>query len=48
MVSIAIYIAGGALAFVAPWIAYALFAAVAVIWLVPDRRISRRLNDGQG
>ena len=26
---------------------YALFAAVAVIWLIPDRRISRRLDDGK-
>jgi len=47
IVSIAIYVTGGALAFVTPWLAYALFAAVAVIWLVPDRRISRRLDDGK-
>jgi len=40
--SLALYLAGSALAFVNPWIAYGLFATVAVIWLVPDRRISRR------
>jgi uncharacterized membrane protein len=39
--SVALYAAGAALAFVSPWISYALFAAVAVIWFVPDRRLSR-------
>ena len=32
----------GRVAFVSPWIAYALFATVSVIWFVPDRRLSRR------
>jgi hypothetical protein len=32
------------LAFVAVWIALALYVAVAVIWLVPDRRIERTLS----
>jgi uncharacterized membrane protein len=44
-ISIALYVTGGALAFVNAWIAYGLFATVAVIWLVPDRRISRRLQE---
>lgn len=39
--SLAIYAAGAALAFVTPWISYALFAAVAMMWFVPDRRLSR-------
>ena len=30
-------------AFVSPWIASGLYAAVAVVWLVPDRRIERVL-----
>ena len=30
-----------ALAFVNPWISYAVFAAAAVMWFVPDRRLSR-------
>jgi uncharacterized membrane protein len=40
-VSLVIYAAATGLAFVRPWIAYALFATVSVIWLVPDRRLSR-------
>jgi len=38
-VSVAIYLAGIALAFVAPWISAALYALAAAWWLVPDRRI---------
>ena len=26
---------------ISPWFAYALFASVAVMWFVPDRRLSR-------
>jgi uncharacterized membrane protein len=33
--------AGIVLAFVNPWISIALYVLVAVIWLVPDRRIER-------
>jgi len=40
-VSLLFYVAGVGLAFVSVWIAYALYAAVAVIWLVPDRRFTR-------
>ncbi len=31
-------------AFFAPFVSYAIYAAVAVLWIVPDRRISRKLN----
>jgi uncharacterized membrane protein len=41
-VSLVIYAAAIGLAFVSPWISYALFATVSVIWFVPDRRFSRR------
>jgi uncharacterized membrane protein len=41
-VSLVAYAAAIGLAFVSPWIAYALFVAVAVLWFVPDRRFSRR------
>src|SRR5439155_23918371 len=41
-VSLVIYTAAIGLAFISPWIAYALFATVSVIWFVPDRRLSRR------
>jgi uncharacterized membrane protein len=40
-VSLLAYAAAIGLAFVSPWIAYALFAGVAVMWFVPDRRFSR-------
>lgn len=39
--SLALYTAAIALAFVDPWISYAVFAAVSVLWFVPDRRLSR-------
>jgi uncharacterized membrane protein len=42
--SIAIYAAAIVLAFYAPWMAIALYVLVAVIWLVPDRRIERALD----
>ena len=35
------YVAGIGLAFVAPTISHALYLAVALIWLVPDRRIEK-------
>jgi uncharacterized membrane protein len=37
------YLAAIPLAFVSAWISCALYVAVALIWLVPDRRIERRL-----
>jgi uncharacterized membrane protein len=43
IVSAAIYVAAIPLAFVSPLIADALYLAVAIIWLVPDRRIERGL-----
>jgi uncharacterized membrane protein len=36
-----LYAAGVGLAFVSPWISYALYAAVALLWFVPDRRFTR-------
>jgi hypothetical protein len=41
--SIVLYVAGIFLAFVHPLIADALYVAVALMWLVPDRRIESRL-----
>jgi len=41
-ISLVIYAAAIGLAFIRPWIAYALFACVSVLWFVPDRRLSRR------
>jgi uncharacterized membrane protein len=39
--SLAIYVMAVPLAFVSPLIAFVLYVAVAVVWLVPDRRIER-------
>src|SRR6185369_11798342 len=43
-ISIAINVAAVPLAFVKPWISCALYVIVAVIWLVPDRRIERTVT----
>ena len=40
-ISLLLYAAATALAFVSPYIAYGIFATVALIWFVPDRRFSR-------
>jgi uncharacterized membrane protein len=42
--SMVLYAAAIPLAFVNPWIANALYVAVAVSWLVPDRRIERKMQ----
>jgi uncharacterized membrane protein len=39
--SLLLYAAGVGLAFVSPWIAYAAYLAVALMWFVPDRRFAR-------
>jgi uncharacterized membrane protein len=41
--SMALYALAIPLAFVLPWLAGALYVAVALMWLVPDRRIERAL-----
>jgi uncharacterized membrane protein len=43
-VSLALYAAAIARAFVAHWLADAIFVAVALMWLVPDRRIERLVS----
>ncbi len=42
--SLALYLAAIPLAFVREWIADAIYVAVALIWLIPDRRIEERLR----
>jgi uncharacterized membrane protein len=39
--SLVLYAAGVGLAFVSPWIAYAMYVTVALMWFVPDRRFVR-------
>ena len=41
------YLAAIPLAFVSVWIADALFVFVAILWLVPDRRIERALTESR-
>ena len=43
--SIALYVMAIASATIAPWIAWSLYVAVALMWLVPDRRIERTLAE---
>jgi uncharacterized membrane protein len=38
-VSPVLYVSGIALAFLSPWLALACYTTVAIIWLVPDRRL---------
>lgn len=40
-----IYLAAILLAFVQPWASVACYVAVAIIWLVPDRRIERNVAE---
>ena len=43
-ISPVLYAAGVALAFVEPWAAGALYLVVALMWLIPDRRIERMVQ----
>jgi uncharacterized membrane protein len=43
--SVAIYALAIPLAFVRPWLAWTLYVVVAVMWLIPDRRIENALQD---
>ena len=46
-ISLAIYVVAIALAFAWPWIACGLYALVAAIWLVPDRRFEKLFEEGR-
>jgi uncharacterized membrane protein len=39
--SVVLYAIGVGLAWVSPWIAYAMYVAVAIVWFVPERRLTR-------
>lgn len=43
-ISVGIYALAIPLAFVWPWMSCALYVLVAVMWLIPDRRIEKRLS----
>jgi uncharacterized membrane protein len=42
--SLALYVIGLSLAFVRPWLAIGVYIAVALMWLIPDRRIEERIR----
>ena len=42
--SLLLYAVGFAAAFFEPWLAIALYIAVALMWLMPDRRIEERVK----
>ncbi len=42
-ISSLIYLAAIPLALVNPWIAFGMYVLVAIIWLIPDRRIEKKL-----
>lgn len=44
-ISQGLYLTAIPLAFYRPWIAGAIYALVALLWLIPDRRIERALTD---
>ena len=46
-VSLALYASAIPMAFVNRWVAYAIYVGVALLWLVPDRRIERRVEPAQ-
>ena len=40
-ISVIIYIVAIALTFVNPWIGFGIYTSVAIMWIVPDRRVER-------
>ena len=44
LISRILYVVGIGAAFVAPWISDALYATVAAVWLVPDPRIEKKIQ----
>lgn len=44
-VSLVLYLGGVGLAFASPWLAGALYAAVAAMWFIPDRRMARVVGE---
>jgi uncharacterized membrane protein len=44
-ISPVLYAVGIVLAFIVPWVSIAIYVLVAVIWLIPDRRIEHALRE---
>jgi uncharacterized membrane protein len=47
-VSLVLYATGIALTFVDPRLGLALYVVVAILWVLPDRRVERELARGEG
>jgi len=47
-VSPVFYAAGVAASFWQPWVAGCVYVGVALVWLIPDRRIERAVSEGEG
>jgi uncharacterized membrane protein len=45
--SLALYVVAIGAAFVNTWVACALYALVAAIWLIPDRRVEHEMRGGK-
>jgi uncharacterized membrane protein len=45
-VSVVLYVAAVGLAWISPFIAYALYATVSIIWFIPDRRLDPHSSRG--
>jgi uncharacterized membrane protein len=46
-ISVVLYLAAIPMAYVSPWISCGVYFSVAVIWLIPDRRIEKTLTTGE-
>ena len=45
IISVILYIAGIGSAFINSWIGFAIYIVVALMWLIPDRRIEKKTGD---
>jgi hypothetical protein len=43
-ISVVGYMVAIPVAFVRPWIAFLLYVLIAIMWLIPDRRIEKRMS----
>ena len=46
-ISVVIYVVGIILSFYNSWISFGLYCAVALVWIIPDRRIEKRLTNDE-
>jgi uncharacterized membrane protein len=44
-VSVIVYAVAMGLAFVNPWLAFSIYAIVALMWFIPDRRIEKKVTE---